>query len=378
MTRTRRGQTISSAAREYQLRHRLNLQLFSQEKTEKATPKKRQESRKKGQVAKSSDLSGASILLACFFCLLMFGSFYKERVLDLFADSLQHRLTMEVTVGNVTDYFSQVFLKGLIVLAPVFLAAFLMGLIANYAQIGFLFTGEPMKMKLSKINPIQGFKRIFSLRSVVEFLKSILKLAAIAVIVYLSLWGERDRIVQMSHVPLNDIMSYTAQITLSLGLKIGAALFAIAIMDYMYQRFDHEKSMRMSKQDIKDEYKKTEGDPLIKGKIKERQRRMAMMRMMQEVPKADVIITNPTHFAVALKYDGSEMEAPQVIAKGQDYVALRIKQIAKENGVLTMENKPLARALFERTEIGEAIPADLFQAVAEVLAYVYKLKGKVN
>ncbi|RJG22368.1 flagellar biosynthesis protein FlhB [Paenibacillus thiaminolyticus] len=378
MTRTRRGQTTPSAAREYQLRHRLNLQLFSQEKTEKATPKKRQESRKKGQVAKSSDLSGASILLACFFCLLMFGSFYKERVLDLFADSLQHRLTMEVTVGNVTDYFSQVFLKGLIVLAPVFLAAFLMGLIANYAQIGFLFTGEPMKMKLSKINPIQGFKRIFSLRSVVEFLKSILKLAAIAVIVYLSLWGERDRIVQMSHVPLNDIMSYTAQITLSLGLKIGAALFAIAIMDYMYQRYDHEKSMRMSKQDIKDEYKKTEGDPLIKGKIKERQRRMAMMRMMQEVPKADVIITNPTHFAVALKYDGSEMEAPQVIAKGQDYVALRIKQIAKENGVLTMENKPLARALFERTEIGEAIPADLFQAVAEVLAYVYKLKGKVN
>lgn len=182
----------------------------------------------------------------------------------------------------------------------------------------------------------------------------------------------------MSHVPLNDILSYTAQITLSLGLKIGAALFAIAIMDYMYQRYDHEKSMRMSKQDIKDEYKKTEGDPLIKGKIKERQRRMAMMRMMQEVPKADVIITNPTHFAVALKYDGSEMEAPQVIAKGQDYVALRIKQIAKENGVLTMENKPLARALFERTEIGEAIPADLFQAVAEVLAYVYKLKGKVN
>ncbi|CAH8710146.1 flagellar biosynthesis protein FlhB [Paenibacillus thiaminolyticus] len=378
MTRTRRGQTIPSAAREYQLRHRLNLQLFSQEKTEKATPKKRQESRKKGQVAKSSDLSGASILLACFFCLLMFGSFYKERVFDLFADSLQHRLTMNVTIGNVTDYFSQIFLKGLIVLAPVFLAAFLMGLIANYAQIGFLFTGEPMKMKLSKINPIQGFKRIFSLRSVVEFLKSILKLAAIAVIVYLSLWGERDRIVQMSHVPLNDILSYTAQITLSLGLKIGAALFAIAIMDYMYQRYDHEKSMRMSKQDIKDEYKKTEGDPLIKGKIKERQRRMAMMRMMQEVPKADVIITNPTHFAVALKYDGSEMEAPQVIAKGQDYVALRIKQIAKENGVLTMENKPLARALFERTEIGEAIPADLFQAVAEVLAYVYKLKGKVN
>ncbi|MNC23810.1 Flagellar biosynthetic protein FlhB [compost metagenome] len=150
----------------------------------------------------------------------------------------------------------------------------------------------------------------------------------------------------------------------------------MAVLDYIYQKYEHEKSLKMSKQDIKDEYKKMEGDPIIKGKIRERQRRMAMQRMMQEVPKADVIITNPTHFAVALKYDGSKMEAPQIIAKGQDYVALRIRELAKEHGVMTMENKPLARALFQRTEIGDVVPADLFQAVAEVLAYVYKLKGK--
>ncbi|MNW61963.1 Flagellar biosynthetic protein FlhB [compost metagenome] len=150
----------------------------------------------------------------------------------------------------------------------------------------------------------------------------------------------------------------------------------MAVFDYIYQKYEHEKSLKMSKQDIKDEYKKMEGDPIIKGKIRERQRRMAMQRMMQEVPNADVIITNPTHFAVALKYDGSQMEAPQIIAKGQDFVALRIRELAKEHGVITMENKPLARALFHRTEIGDVVPADLFQAVAEVLAYVYKLNGK--
>jgi flagellar biosynthetic protein FlhB len=163
---------------------------------------------------------------------------------------------------------------------------------------------------------------------------------------------------------------------MNLGIKIGAALFIMDVFDYIYQKYEHEKSLKMSKQDIKDEYKKMEGDPIIKGKIRERQRRMAMQRMMQEVPNADVIITNPTHFAVALKYDGSQMEAPQIIAKGQDFVALRIRELAKEHGVITMENKPLARALFHRTEIGDVVPADLFQAVAEVLAYVYKLNGK--
>lgn len=165
---------------------------------------------------------------------------------------------------------------------------------------------------------------------------------------------------------------------MNLGIKIAAALLVLAVLDYMYQKYEHEKSLKMSKQDVKDEYKKMEGDPLIKGKIRERQRRMALQRMMQEVPKADVIITNPTHFAVALKYDGSQMEAPQVVAKGQDFVALRIKEIAKEHGVVTIENKPLARALFQRAEIGDMIPGDLFQAVAEVLAYVYKLQGKVK
>ncbi|WP_195573191.1 flagellar biosynthesis protein FlhB [Paenibacillus sp. 1001270B_150601_E10] len=356
----------------------LDLQLFSQEKTEKATPKKRQESRQKGQVAKSQELPGAGILTLTFASLLLLGGFFKDRIISMFSDPLSHRMGMDLTLNNIMDYFSQLFIQFLIIMAPIFIVVMIVGAVMNYIQIGFLFTGEPLKVKFSKINPVEGFKKMFAMRSLVELAKSIIKLVIIGVIAYLSLWGEQDRIIQLSHMPLEGILSFTAELTVMLGIKIGAALCVLAVFDYMYQKFEFEKSIRMSKQDIKDEYKKMEGDPLIKSKIKERQRRMAMMRMMQEVPNADVVITNPTHFAVAIRYEGSSMEAPTVIAKGQDYMALRIRELAKDNGVITMENRPLARALFERTEIGETIPGDLFQAVAEVLAYVYKLKGKVQ
>ncbi|MBR2570498.1 MAG: flagellar biosynthesis protein FlhB [Paenibacillus sp.] len=358
--------------------HTLDLQLFSQEKTEKATPKKRQESRQKGQVAKSQELPGAGILVLTFASLMMLGGFYKDRILNLFRDPLLERMNMDLTINNVMDYFSHLFIQFLIIMAPIFIVVMIVGAVMNYVQIGFLFTGEPLKVKFSKINPVEGFKKMFSMRSLVELVKSIIKLVIIGAIAYMSLWGEQDKIIQLSHMPLPAILSFTAQLTVMLGIKIGAALCVLAIFDYMYQKYEFEKSIRMSKQDIKDEYKKMEGDPLIKSKIKERQRRMAMMRMMSEVPNADVVITNPTHFAVAIRYEGSTMEAPTVIAKGQDYVALKIRELAKDHGVITMENKPLARALFERTEIGDSIPGDLFQAVAEVLAYVYKLKGKVQ
>lgn len=357
-------------------RYALDLQLFAGEKTEKATPKKRQDARKKGQVAKSQDLSGSVVLLSAFLCLLMFGGYMKERLISLFSDVYFHRLNMDVTQENVMTMFGDYAVQILLLLAPILLVIVVMAAVANYAQVGFLLTGEPLKMQLKKLDPIQGFKRIFSMRSLVEFLKSLLKLTIIGYLVYSTIWGERGNIASLGHVTIEDAFYFTSRITMNLGLKIGAALFVLAVLDYMYQKYDHEKNLKMSKQDIKDEYKKMEGDPLIKGKIRERQRRMALQRMMQEVPKADVIITNPTHFAVALKYEGSEMDAPQVVAKGQDYVALRIREIAKENGVIIMENKPLARALFQRAEIGDSIPADLFQAVAEVLAYVYRMKGK--
>lgn len=359
-------------------RLKLNLQLFAGEKTEEATPKKRGEARKEGQVAKSMDIPGAAILLGSIGCLMIFNDFFMKRISWLFTDTFLHRMSTDVTVANVMQMLGQYAMQILIIVAPIFVTIVLLGIITNYMQIGFLLTGKPLMPQLSKLDPIKGAKNILSMRSIVELLKSILKMSVIGYLVYTTLQGASHEISKLAYMSAESILHYAGGLTVSLGLKVGVAMFILAILDYMYQRYEHNKSLRMSKQDIKDEYKNMEGDPLIKGKIRERQRRMAMQRMMQDVPKADVIITNPTHFAVALKYDNSEMAAPQVIAKGQDYTALRIREIAKQHRVVIMENKPLARALFARTEIGDSIPTDLFQAVAEVLAYVYKVKGKTK
>ncbi|UKS29872.1 flagellar biosynthesis protein FlhB [Paenibacillus sp. HWE-109] len=359
-------------------RLQLDLQWFAGEKTEPATAKKRQDARKKGQVAKSMDLPAALILLFSFLSFLLFGSYMKVRIISMFKNVYNNQLNMDITMGNVQVLFTNLVTQGLIILAPIFILVVLIAFIGNYAQIGFMFIGDPLMMKFSKINPLEGFKKIFSLRTVMDFLKSTMKMLIIGYVVYTTLMGEKAKLLGLGHSPLESTFSFIASLTLKLGIKIGAILIVLAVFDYIYQKYEYEKSLKMSKQDIKDEYKKSEGDPLIKGKIRAKQRQMAMQRMMQEVPKADVIITNPTHFAVALKYDSSNMQAPTVIAKGADYVALKIKEVAKKNGVVTMENKPLARAIFAQVEIGEAIPADLFQAVAEVLAYVYKIKGKTN
>ncbi|WP_054941067.1 flagellar biosynthesis protein FlhB [Paenibacillus ihuae] len=357
-------------------RYKLDLQHFGGDKTEKPTSKKRGDARKQGQVAKSAELSGSVVLLSALLSLTMFGDYMKERFITLYTDIFQNRMLMEVTTDNVINMFNEYGLQILMLLAPLLIITFVAAVVVNYAEVGFLFTKSGITPKFSKLNPIKGFKNIFSIRSFVEFLKSVFKLLLVGYLVYSALWGQKDSFASLTHVDAEGAYRFAAKMTMNLGVKIGVVLFIMAIFDYIYQKYEHEKSLKMSKQEIKDEYKNMEGDPQIKGKIKAAQRKMAMQRMMQEIPNADVIITNPTHFAVALKYDGSTMEAPQVIAKGQDYVALRIRELAKEHGVMTMENKPLARALFQRTEIGDVVPADLFQAVAEVLAYVYKLKGK--
>ncbi|EXX91343.1 flagellar biosynthesis protein FlhB [Paenibacillus darwinianus] len=359
-------------------RFRLDLQLFNQEKTEPATPKKRQETRQEGQVAMSQELPAAFILLFIFLSFTMLGDYYAERFLRIFGDLFESWLTYDLTTGNLMPLFSSLLIQLLMIIAPVFIIAVVTALISSYYQVGILLTAKPIMPKLSKINPIAGAKQLVSLRSMVEVLKSILKLIIIGFMVYRSLWGQKDTLLALGHMEPLQIFQFTASITLSLGVKIAALLVVLAIFDYIYQKYEYEKSIKMSKQDIKDEHKKSEGDPLIKGKIREKQRRMAIQRMMQNVPKADVVITNPTHFAVALQYDGSQMDAPVVLAKGMDHLALRIRELAKDSNVMIMENKPLARALYDRAEIGEAIPADLFQAVAEVLAYVYRMKGRVK
>jgi len=355
----------------------LDLQYFSGEKTEKATPKKKQDARKKGQVAKSQDISTAIVMLACFFLLFLLGGYLKEHIVDIFHLAFIQYIGMPLTEKSIQVIFIQMLEKAALIVIPVMAAAMIGGLLANYLQIGFLFTTETLQFKLSKINPIQGFKRIFSWRALVEFLKSILKISFVGFLVFLVVRSRMNDILILSQKSLEAALATLANIVITVGLFASLLLLVLGIMDYFYQKYDHEKNIRMSKQDIKDEYKNIEGDPLIKSKIKQRQREMAMQRMMAEVPNADVVITNPTHYAIAIKYDESKMDAPYVVAKGVDFVAQKIKFIAKENDVVMIENRPLARALYDQTEIGQVIPEDFFKAVAEILAFVYKSKGKI-
>lgn len=356
----------------------VDLQYFSGEKTEKATPKKKQDARKKGQVAKSQDLSPAIALTAFFFLLIMLGPGMLSTFQNMVTESLVTYTGWQVNEENLKVMFMQLSFEAIKIVGPVLGVALLVALLVNYMQVGWLITTEPLQMKLEKLNPIEGAKRIFSMRSLVELLKSLLKISAGIYVAYTILWNSKEQLVQLSLKSIGNVLSYTAGEVVKLGIYLGLLLFVLAALDYAYQRYEHEKNLRMSKQDLKDEHKQAEGDPLIKGKIRERQRSMAIRRMMQELPKADVIITNPTHFAVAIRYDASEMSAPTVVAKGQDYLALKIREVAKKHRIVTMENKPLARALYSQVEIGQQIPEELFKAVAEVLAYVYKLQGKVK
>lgn len=356
---------------------RLDLQYFSGEKTEKATPKKKQESRKKGSVAKSQDINTAVNLIALFGVLIMTGSFMYQKISGLTKEYLQQKIFERLTEENVQVIVFEVLKMMGLTLAPVLATAVVAGVLVNVMQVGFMFSTETIQFKLDKLDPIKGAKRIFSMRAIVELVKSTLKISIVGFVAFTVLWNRMDEMMVLAHVPVGDALVLLADITVQIGLYAAIALFFISILDYMYQKYDFEKNIRMSKQDIKDEYKNSEGDPLIKSKIKQKQRQMAMQRMMQEVPNADVVITNPTHYAIALQYDEHKSDAPFVVAKGVDFVAQKIKYVAKENEVVMVENRPLARALYDQTEVGQAIPEEFFKAIAELLAFVYKTKGKI-
>lgn len=356
---------------------RLDLQFFAGEKTEKATHKKRQEARKKGQTAKSQDINTAVVLLAVFAFLRMAGNYLATGIFSLFTSSFNDYMLMAATPGNLQVIFISILKNVLLYLGPILLVALLAGVAANLAQVGFMFTSEAIQPKFDKINPINGFKRLFSIRPIVELLKSLLKVSFIGMITFLILWNKMPDILILSQKSVGTVLVTLGSLTVQMGLYASGALLFLAVLDFLYQKYEFEKNIRMSKQDIKDEFKNSEGDPVIKSRIKQRQREMAMRRMMQEVPKADVVITNPTHYAVAIQYDESKRDAPFVVAKGVDYTAQKIKFIAKENDVMTVENRPLARALYSQTEIGDTIPEEFFKAVAEILAFVYRAKNKI-
>lgn len=355
----------------------MDLQFFAQEKTEKATPKKRQDTRKEGRVAKSSDVNTAIILLFVFLFLWFFGSYLRDDVFKIFEVSFNEYVQMDVTEQSISMMMTDLTFQAAKIMLPIFLASIIGALISNYMQVGVLFTTKPLIFKLERINPIQGAKRIFSARALVELLKSMLKITFVGLVTFTVLWLHKEEVFRLTSTTPATTLSVIGNLTVKMGIFTSILLIFLSIFDYVYQKYDFEKSIRMSKQEVKDEYKKIEGDPLIKSKMKERQRQMAMQRMMQEVPKADVIITNPTHYAVALKYDENEMDAPQIVAKGVDYIALKIRQIAEANEVIVVENRHLARSLYNEADIGDTVPEQLFKAVAEVLAYVYRLKMKI-
>ncbi|MFC4409201.1 flagellar biosynthesis protein FlhB [Chungangia koreensis] len=357
---------------------RLDLQYFAGEKTEKATPKKRQDARKKGQVVKSQDITSAIVLLSVFLFLLFAGRSMFDNFLNFFHESISKYTLMEtLSIETVMVLFTDILFEMAIIILPVMAIAVIGGVAGNFLQFGLLFTAEPLKFDLKKIDPIKGLKRIFSLRAIIELIKSILKITLIGTVTFLILWMNIESVLSLSFKSPWESLHTVARLTAIMGIAAAFVLLFIAVLDYFYQRFDYEKNLRMSKQDIKDEHKNTEGDPLIKSRIKQTQREMAMRRMMQEVPNADVVITNPTHFAIALKYDESKNDAPVVVAKGADFVAQKIKLIAKENDVVMVENRPLARSMYDQVEIGDSVPEEFFRAVAEILAYVYRIKRKI-
>ncbi len=354
----------------------IDLQLFSEEKTEQPTPKKLRDAREKGQIPQSKELSSAIALLAVFVGLNVFSGYIINGVFDYFnfiADKIP-QVDSFFDFANIHLLINETLMVILKLALPLLLIALVTGVLVTYLQVGFIFTLETIKPKFEKISPLKGFKNMFSLRSLVELIKSVLKLVLILYVAVSYVYNNLDRVLATFELSVGQIIISIWDIVFGIIIRCSILLLVIAIFDFVYKRWKNNKDLMMSKKEIKDEYKQSEGDPQLKAKIKEKQRAFAMGRMMQDVPKADVIITNPTHFAVALKYDSNLGDAPIVTAKGQDLIAQNIKRIAGEADVPIIENKPLARALFHTVDIGEFIPPDLYEAVAEVLAYVYNLK----
>lgn len=347
-----------------------------QEKTEAPTPKKRSKARSEGQVAVSKEAGAVFIL---FFAL---GVFYFAGVkmlleLDIFIRFMLENLAPdELNIERLTNLLLHTIKQILSILIPLFVAVIIAAIVGNIAQFGFLFTFKPLAPKMSKLNPISGMKKFVSLKSLVEVVKSILKVGIIGGVSYVMVKKEIPAFPALIHMGVIDILAYIGITSFKICIYTCLVLIILAALDYAYQKWEFEKKLKMSKQEIKEETKQTQGDPLVKSRIRKAQMEMALRRMMQDVPKADVVITNPTHLAIALKYDIKIMAAPKVVAKGAGIVAERIREIAMENNVPIVEEKPLAQVLYKAVEIGESIPADLYKAVAEVLAYVYRLKGK--
>ncbi len=364
---------------------RYDLQFFAKEgpggeKTEEATSKKLEDTRKEGQVCKSMELTNAILLFVAFLTIRIFGLMMGESFVNLF------RYVYSVIPDYVRVWSGQlperefvllmrmVILRIIIILAPVLIAGVLVAFVVNVIQVKWKVTSKPLQPKFSKLNPVSGMKRLFSKDKLIELLKSILKVGLFGYVVYSYMKDRIGMLALMLDFEILPAVGLVAKTTLDVGMRISLIYLLIGIGDYIYQRYKFREDTKMTKQEVKDEYKDAEGDPQIKGKIRQKMQEASRRRMMQSVPEADVVITNPTHYAVALRYDTEISDAPVVTAKGQDFLAQKIKELAADGGVEIVENKPLARMLYHNVELGAAIPPELYQAVAEVLAFVYHLR----
>ncbi len=363
---------------------RYNLQLFADEggdKTEEPTAKKIEDSRKEGSVAKSKEVSNAITLLAFFISLKIFIPFLSKRLLEMFEifwSPASELATKNFSTKTMWQLFFDVIIYIVITILPFMLVALVVGFLSERFQIKWMVTAKPLKPKFNKLNPVSGFKRMFSKEALFNLVLSILKIIVFSAIAYSVIKDNVGVIISVYDYNIEDCLGILYDVVMDLGIKISVVYLLFGIADLFFKKWKHKKDLRMTKNEVKDEYKNQEGDPKIKGQQRQRMQQAARRRMMNSIPEADVVITNPTHFAVALKYDNALSSAPVVTAKGADYLAMKIKDIARENNVEIVENKPLARMLYSNVEVGNEIPPELYQAVAEVLAYVYKLKNKVS
>ncbi len=366
-----------------------DLQFFAKEgeggeKTEEPTTKKLDDARKEGQVAKSQDIASSFTLLALFVLLKIWTGTMSEQFLELFG-GYYNRFTYFTKLPSYLDFtqayadaVSYALLRAGIIALPFLLTAAAVAFVADIMQVKWKPTSKPLKPKLSNLNPINGVKRIFSISKLVELIKAILKIAVMGFIIYNEFKDNISAIMILYEVPLLKAVGMAGNLLIDTGLKIAAVFVVIAFADLIFQKWKFHRDMKMTKQEVKEEYKSTEGDPQIKGKIRQRMQAASRRRMMNNLPKADVVITNPTHFAVALAYDKEVAEAPFVVAKGADYTAAKIKEKAGELGIEIVENKPLARALYANTDVGDEIPPELYVPVAEILAVVLKAAGRIG
>ncbi len=350
------------------------------ERTERATPKRRDQARREGKVARSTELNQSLVLLAGVGALAALGGRMLAGISELMGGQLQH-LGSAASYANESGIYSLLVHTAsriLILLLPMAAVIALVGLGSNVLQIGFIATSRPVKPTLAAISPVEGFKRIFSLRSGVELLKALLKVSVIGLVAWLTVKADMDQIIPLAGVDGGHLLESIGGATVKLGLRVGTALLVLAVLDYGYQRWEFERSIRMTKQEILDEQKQTEGDPLVKARVRTLQRMMSRRRMMRDLQTADVVITNPTHYAVALKYDRESMAAPLVVARGMRKLALKIRETAKKHGVPVVEDPPLARLLYKESRLGQPIPVSLYRAVAQVLAHVWRLRRQAS